>query len=502
MIVIEEALKNRYSACLVQNSVPKNLYGAYLKWLRYYADFCSKYGFEKEEATSLKSFLVKLRDKGQSVLLQQQASAAIALYYRGCCTARSVVGLQTAESKKEYAAINAPHVCREKSAVGKHFEGLQRDTAQSGNPTSFAGNAGKAAPNIPIPAEELLSQKPEERAETDDSRQTKPHGHIAGKGCSWQKVYCRLADEIRLRHYSPKTLRIYRNYVGKFQTFTKSIDPSLLTTDHVKDFLTFLAVEKNVSASTQNLAFNSLLFFFRHTLGREFGKIDGVVRAKRRPYIPVVLSREEIDSILQRLEPPYDLIVRMLYGCGLRLFECMGLRVRCLNFDAGVLTVHDGKGQKDRTVPLPQTIAPDLKLHVTALKELHEKDLARDYAGVFLVNALERKYKNAAKTFIWQWLFPAIQLTREEGTGEMRRYHLHDSHVQKAIRKAVDEAGLTKRATAHSFRHSYASHLLQKNFDIRTIQELLGHGDVRTTMIYTHTVKSMTIKEALSPLDF
>lgn len=499
MIVIEEALKRRYLACLAQISIPKNLHGAYLKWLRYYVDFCSKYEFEREEAASLQSFLIKLREKGQSTLQQQQASAAITLYYRGCCTARSVAGLQSAEAKREFSSIAAPGVCREEMAVGKLSEGLQPDSAPSGTSKPFTGTT---LLNVPVPTDEPLIQRPVERSQSNGLRQTKPLGNIAGNGCSWQKVYGRLTDEIRMRHYSPKTLRIYRNYVGKFQTFTKSIDPSLLTADHVKDFLTFLAVEKNVSASTQNLAFNSLLFFFRHILCREFGRIDGVVRAKRRPYIPVVLSREEIDSILQRLTPPYDLVVRMLYGCGLRLFECMGLRVQCLNFDAGVLTVHDGKGQKDRTVPLPQAVVPDLKRHVAALKDLHERDLARGYAGVFLVNALERKYKNAAKSFIWQWLFPAMQLTREEGTGEMRRYHLHDSHVQKAIRKAVDEAGITKRATAHTFRHSYASHLLQKNFDIRTIQELLGHGDVRTTMIYTHTVKSMTIKEARSPLDF
>jgi integron integrase len=227
-----------------------------------------------------------------------------------------------------------------------------------------------------------------------------------------------------------------------------------------------------------------------------------VVRAKRRPYIPVVLSREEIEEILLYLEPPFDLVAKMLYGCGLRLFECLGLRVQCLNFAAGMLTVHDGKGKKDRTVPLPQSIVPLLKAQVAGVKKLHQKDLANGYAGVFLVNALERKYPKAATAFTWQWLFPAMQLTREVGSGEMRRYHLHESHVNKALRRASDEAGLTKRVTSHTFRHSYASHLLQNNFDIRTIQELLGHGDVRTTMIYTHTIKSRTIKEAQSPLDF
>jgi len=305
-----------------------------------------------------------------------------------------------------------------------------------------------------------------------------------------------------VRHYSSKTLQTYRGWVRKFQTFTRSKTPELLSSNDVKEFLTFLAVKRKVSASTQNQAFNALLFFYRHILHKEFGKIDGVVRAKQKLYIPVVLSREEIETILKHLEPPYDLVVKLLYGCGLRLFECLGLRVHCMNFDAGILTVHDGKGKKDRTVPLPEKILSELQGHLESLKDLHKRDLKRKYAGVFLVNALEQKYKNAAQEFIWQWFFPAKQLTCEKKTGEYRRYHLHGTHVQKAIKEAVGKSRICKRATAHTFRHSFASHLLQANYDIRTIQELLGHSDLKTTMIYTHTVKSRTIKEAKSPLDF
>ena len=218
--------------------------------------------------------------------------------------------------------------------------------------------------------------------------------------------------------------------------------------------------------------------------------------------MPVVLSRSEIDAILAQLEPPYTLVVKLLYGCGLRLFECLNLRVHCLNFDAGVLTVHDGKGQKDRTVPLPQTILPELWAQLESLKVLHQQDLDKNYAGVFLIHALEKKYKHAAREFIWQWFFLAKELTYLEQMREYRRYHLHEKHVQKAITEAVRKARICKRASAHTFRHCFASHLLQANYDIRTIQELLGHSDLKTTMIYTHTVKSVTKKEAQSPLDF
>lgn len=307
---------------------------------------------------------------------------------------------------------------------------------------------------------------------------------------------------IRMRHDSAKTLKSYMGWARPFQSFTKSKLPQSLSPDDVREFLTSLAVRRKVSASTQNQAFNALLFFFRHVLGKEFGKVEGVVRAKRKPYLPVVLSRQEVDEILAHLSPPYDLVVKMLYGCGLRLFECLNLRIHCFNFDAGILTVHDGKGKKDRTVPIPQSILHELRAQLRFLKDLHQRDLERGYAGVFLPSALENKYKRAAKDFTWQWFFPAKQLTCVEDTTEIRRYHLHETHVQKAIRQAVRQSGIPKRASAHTFRHSFASHLLQANYDIRTIQELLGHSNLRTTMIYTHTVRSRTIKEARSPLDF
>lgn len=271
--------------------------------------------------------------------------------------------------------------------------------------------------------------------------------------------------------------------------------------EEVRDFLSFLAVEKHVSASTQNQAFNALLFLFRHVLEKDFKRIEGVVRAKRRPYIPVVLSREEVDRVLSQLAPPYDLVVKLLYGCGLRLFEALQLRVQDFNFDLNVLTVHDGKGKKDRTVPLPKVLIPALKQQLSYVVDVHRSDVQTGYAGTFLPRLIGKKYKNAARNLVWQWFFPAKAMTRVAGTSEWRRYHLHETHVQKAIKEAVQAAGIPKRVSSHCFRHSFASHLLQANYDIRTIQELLGHSDLKTTMIYTHTAPSATLKEPKSPLD-
>jgi integron integrase len=311
-----------------------------------------------------------------------------------------------------------------------------------------------------------------------------------------------MSAEIRVRHYSSKTLKAYAAWTRKFQQYVKNKLPETLEIEDVKAFLTYLAVDLNVSASSQNQAFNALLFFFRHALGREFGKVDGVVRAKRKPNIPVVLSRPEVDLIIGKLRNPYDLVVKLLYGCGLRLAECMNLRIDNFNLDDRVLTIHDGKGKKDRSVPLPEAAMPDIMKQFEVVKRVHCRDIEENIAGVFMFGAIEKKYKNAGKEFHWQWFFPAKELTWVPEKGEYRRAHLHETHVQKAIKSVVRRLQLGKRATPHTFRHSFASHLLQANYDIRAIQELLGHSDVRTTMIYTHTVKSKTIKEAKSPLDF
>ena len=289
-------------------------------------------------------------------------------------------------------------------------------------------------------------------------------------GASWVWVYDGLTSAIQVRHYSLKTLDAYRIWTRKFQTYTQSKAPRLVSMDDVKEFLSFLAVTKKVAASSQNQAFNALLFLFRHVLEKDFSKVEGVVRAKRKPYIPVVLARDEVDRIIARLDAPYALVVKLLYGCGLRLFECLQLRVQDLNFAMRVLTVHDGKGQKDRTAPLPEALVPELQAQLERVAQGHEADLAVGYAGTFLPAALGEKYPRAAKELPWQWLFPVIKLTLTPDTQEYRRYHLHETLVQKAIKDAVHRTRIPKRASAHTFRHSFASHLLQANYDIRTTQ--------------------------------
>ncbi len=325
---------------------------------------------------------------------------------------------------------------------------------------------------------------------------------VKQKGADWTSIYDELKNTIKMLHYSPRTLKSYAGWTRKFQAFLKSKDPGLVSVEDVKAFLTWLAVDKGVSASSQNQAFNALLFLFRNVFGQEFGKMDGIVRAKRKPYIPVVLSREEVDRVIDHMKYPHRLIISLMYGCGLRISECLSLRVANFNFDMKILTIHDGKGQKDRTVPIPEALMDELKEQLERVIAQHELDCRAGFDGVFLYGLLEKKYKNAARELVWQWFFPAGKLTDVPKDHERRRYHVHETSLQKALRKAVKKAQIPKRVTSHTFRHSFASHLLQANYDIRTIQELLGHSDVRTTMIYTHTVKSRTLKEARSPLDF
>lgn len=344
----------------------------------------------------------------------------------------------------------------------------------------------------------IVTKKP--LASISEGKPAKPA--VSVDNLTWKKAFELLRTEIKIRHYSPKTLKTYAHWLGHFRHYIKEKPPATLIPDDVKRYLAYLAVDRKVAASTQNQAFNSILFFFRHVLKSEFGDMTDVPRAKKKKYIPTVLSREEVFSIFEYLQEPYKLIAKVLYGCGLRISEGVNLRVKDFNFDTGMLTIHSGKGDKSRTVPLPTSLNKQLKLQLNKIRKLHESGLKSKYAGTFIPETLEMKYKSIAKDLGWQWFFPAASLTTIQSSNEKRRYHIHTSAIQREFKVAVRNAGIIKRTTSHTLRHSYATHLLQANYDIRTIQELLGHSDVRTTMIYTHTIKPREISEVKSPLDF
>jgi integron integrase len=270
--------------------------------------------------------------------------------------------------------------------------------------------------------------------------------------------------------------------------------------DDVKNFLSHLVLRHQVSSSTQNQAFNALLFLFREVLKRDLGDISGTVKAKRGIKLPVVLSVEEVKELLSHLSGRGLLIAQLLYGSGLRLMECARLRVKDIDFDGNLLYVRSGKGDHDRTTVLPEAAKPGLKSHLEKVKALHEKDLAAGYGEVYLPDALDRKYPNAGKLWGWQYVFPAQQLSIDPRSGKIRRHHITDKAIQSAIRKGFQGTGIVKHATVHTLRHSFATHLLMNGINIREIQDLLGHKNVETTMIYTHVLRDMT-NAPRSPLD-
>ena len=254
------------------------------------------------------------------------------------------------------------------------------------------------------------------------------------------------------------------------------------------EFLSSLAVDGNVAASTQNQALSALLFLYRNVLEQELPWLDGIVRAKTSERLPVVLTREEVRTVLQQLEGPPRLMAILLYGAGLRLLECAHLRIKDVDFATNQIVVRAGKGDRDRVTMLPDAVKPALARHLESVKRQHEADLAHGAGWVELPWALGRKYPNAGREWAWQWIFPATRLYFHRETGQRRRHHLHESVLQRAVKEAVRRSGIAKRASCHTFRHSFATHLLEDNYDIRTVQELLGHRDVSTTQIYTHVL--------------
>ena len=308
-----------------------------------------------------------------------------------------------------------------------------------------------------------------------------------GSGASWVAEYEQLHDILAVGQYALTTRRAYTQWIRQFQGFLGSAPPAGIDSAAAAAFLTHIAREKKVGASTQNQAFNALLFFFKNVLGLEF-KPEGVERAKVTKCVPQTLTRGEIDEITGLLPPPYRLLGRLMYGCGLRLAEALELRVHNFDFDLQILTIHRGKGQKDRTVPLPGVLIEDLQAHMGETREVFEADLAAGFSGAFMpMRGSAKRWDQRVKEWQWQFFFPVARLTSVKGGEELRRYHLHANRFSDLLRKAALEAGTHKKVSSHIFRHSFASHLVMANFDIKTVQEMMGHSDIRTTMIYLQT---------------
>lgn len=313
----------------------------------------------------------------------------------------------------------------------------------------------------------------------------------------------KLLDEVRnlmrLKHLSYKTERAYVGYIREYILFHDKRHPKDMGANEIRAYLTHLAVERNVAASTQNVAFNALLFLYKQVLSIELPNIEGVFRAQKPKRLPAVFTPSEAKAVIAELDGATRLIASLLYGGGMRLTEVLRLRVKDIDFAAMQVTVRDGKGGKDRLTILPESIIEDLKTQLRKVKFLHEEDLKRGFGQVWLPFALSRKYPNADKEFVWQYVFPSAKISPSRDDGRLRRHHTAESTIQEAVKKAISKLGINKHASCHTFRHSFATHLLENHYDIRTVQELLGHKDVRTTQIYTHVLQKKTF--AVSPLD-
>ncbi len=310
-----------------------------------------------------------------------------------------------------------------------------------------------------------------------------------------------MAQALRSRHYSLRTERAYVDWARRYILFHDKRHPEELGSDHVNRFLTHLAVQGKVAASTQNQALAALLFLYGEVLRMPLPDTGGLIRAKKPRRIPTVLTRAEVSRVFSRLDGTQKIAATLLYGAGLRLLEVLRLRVKDVDFGLGQLVIRDGKGQKDRVTLLPDAVRGTLATHLSDIRRLHERDLAQGCGRVWLPDALVRKSPDAASYWGWQWVFPAASRSRDPRSGREMRHHLHETVLQRAVHNAVVAAGIAKPASCHTLRHSFATHLLEDGYDIRTIQELLGHSDVSTTMIYTHVLNKSGGRGVRSPLD-
>ena len=309
-----------------------------------------------------------------------------------------------------------------------------------------------------------------------------------------------VSTKIRLKHYSIRTEEAYKNWIKRFILFHQKQHPRQLKAFHIEQFLSYLATDKNVSASTQNQALSSIIFLYKDVLCMDMPELENISRAKKPKRLPVVLTPDEIKQLLAQLDGTIWLIASLLYGSGMRLLECLRLRVKDIDLKTHQIIVRDGKGQKDRITMLPKSLVKPLAVHLEKVRLLHCQALENGYGTVYLPFALDKKYPNANSEWAWQYVFPAKTASTDPRSDTKQRHHLSEQVIQRAIKNAISAANIYKPASCHSLRHSFATHLLESGYDIRTIQELLGHNDISTTMIYTHVLNKGG-KGVISPLD-
>jgi len=349
----------------------------------------------------------------------------------------------------------------------KHWTVPQTNEAVTHLLTLFAGEPTEVDPLLD-PARAPQQKKPF------------PESHSA--------MFDRLRAALRARHYARRTEQAYGHWITRFTHFHHGRHPVEMAEPEINAFLTHLAVKEQVSASTRTQALAAVLFLYRHVMGRKVDDLDEIIRARKPTRLPVVMTREEVKAVLANLSGDKWLVGSLLYGSGLRLMECLRLRVQDIDFSRNEILVRDGKGAKDRMTMLPESVKAPLQAQLKRVKAIHERDISDGWGCVQMPDALDRKYPNAPKDWRWQWVFPQENRWINPKTKEQGRHHIDESLVQKAVRDAVAKAGLTKRATCHTFRHAFATHLLEGGYDIRTVQELLGHSDVKTTMVYIHVL--------------
>lgn len=314
------------------------------------------------------------------------------------------------------------------------------------------------------------------------------------------KLLDQVSHVIRKKHYSIRTEQAYLQWIKRFILFHNKRHPKYMGEKEISQYISHLATDRKVASSTQNQALNAIVFLYKQVLKIELGDFGHMERAKKPEKLPTVMSKKEVGQVLAEISGTHRLMAKLLYGCGLRLMECVRLRVKDVDFDQNQVIVRDGKGMKDRSTLLPEQLKPLLSDQLERVKILHEKDLKNGYGEVYLPFALERKYPHASRELAWQYVFPSEKISKDPRSGKMRRHHVSESGLQKAVRYAARKADLFKPVSPHTFRHSFATHLLEAGYDIRTVQELLGHKDVSTTMIYTHVINKggMGVQ---SPLD-